>query len=148
MVGSGEKFEECKLLIQELNLQKNVKLLGVKKPEEISELLSQAKVFVQHSLRPENGDSEGTPNTVLEASSCGLPIVSTLHAGIKEAVIHNQTGYLVNEGDYENMAKHLITLLNDNEVVERMGNAAREHMEKNYKIENKIESLRNILKSI
>lgn len=148
MVGSGEKFEECKLLIQELNLQKNVKLLGVKKPEEISELLSQAKVFVQHSLRPKNGDSEGTPNTVLEASSCGLPIVSTLHAGIKEAVIHNQTGYLVNEGDYENMAKHLITLLNDNEVVERMGNAAREHMEKNYKIENKIESLRNILKSI
>jgi glycosyltransferase involved in cell wall biosynthesis len=136
------------LLIQELNLQKNVKLLGVKKPEEISELLSQAKVFVQHSLRPKNGDSEGTPNTVLEASSCGLPIVSTLHAGIKEAVIHNQTGYLVNEGDYENMAKHLITLLNDNEVVERMGNAAREHMEKNYKIENKIESLRNILKSI
>ncbi len=148
MVGSGEKFEECKLLVQELNLQNSVKLLGVKKPEEISELLSQAKIFVQHSLRPANGDSEGTPNTVLEASSCGLPIVSTLHAGIKEAVIHNQTGYLVNEGDYENMAKHLITLLNDNELVEQMGKASREHMEKNYKIENKIESLRNILQSI
>ncbi len=148
MVGGGEKFEECKSLIEELGLQEKVKLWGVKKPEEISELLAQAKIFVQHSLRPANGDSEGTPNTVLEASSCGLPIVSTLHAGIKEAVIHNQSGYLVNEGDYENMAKHLITLLNDNDAVERMGNAAREHMEKNYKIENKIESLRNILKSI
>lgn len=148
MVGSGEKFDECKALLQELNLEDKVKLWGVKKPEEISELLSQAKVFVQHSLRPANGDSEGTPNTVLEASSCGLPIVSTLHAGIKEAVVHNKTGYLVNEGDYEKMAKYLSILLNDDTLVESLGAAAREHMEQNYKIENKIESLRNILQHI
>ncbi len=147
MVGSGEKFEECKLLVQELNLQNNVKLLGVKKPEEISELLSQAKIFVQHSLRPANGDSEGTPNTVLEASSCGLPIVSTLHAGIKEAVIHNNTGYLVEEGDYIQMSNHLIELLESNDKVQEFGENARAHMIQNYTLSNQIEKLKSILLS-
>lgn len=147
MVGSGEKFEECKLLIQELGLEDKVKLWGVKKPEEISKLLSQAKIFVQHSLRPANGDSEGTPNTVLEASSCGLPIVSTLHAGIKEAVVHNKTGYLVNEGDYESMAKYLIELLQSNERVQEFGQNAREHMIENYSLTNQINKLKNILTS-
>lgn len=147
MVGSGEKFEECKSLIQELALQEKVKLWGVKSPDEISALLSQAKVFVQHSLRPANGDSEGTPNTVLEASSTGLPIVSTLHAGIKEAVIHNKTGYLVKEGDYVQMSKHLIELLTSDEKVKEFGENARAHMIQNYMLLNQIEKLKSILKS-
>lgn len=147
MVGSGEKFEECKSLIEELGLQEKVKLWGVKKPEEISQLLSKAKVFVQHSLRPANGDSEGTPNTILEASSSGLPIVSTLHAGIKEAVIHNKTGYLVDEGDYENMANHLVELLQSNEKIKEFGNNARVHMIENYSLTNQIDKLKNILNS-
>jgi colanic acid/amylovoran biosynthesis glycosyltransferase len=145
MVGNGELFEEAKLLIKELGLESQITLHGVKSPDEISELLSRAKIFVQHSLRPPNGDSEGTPNTVLEASATGLPIVSTQHAGIKEAVVHGVTGFLVPERDIEGMAEYICTLLDDVAMQERFGMAARQHMEKNYNLDKRIAALRNII---
>ncbi len=147
MIGGGELLEECKLLINELGLNDSIKLLGVKTPNEISTYLKQARIFVQHSLRPITGDSEGTPNTVLEASATGLPIVSTKHAGIKEAVIHGQTGYLVDEGDYQKMASILIDLIHDDERVKVLGANARLHVEKNYNIVNRINALKEIIEN-
>jgi colanic acid/amylovoran biosynthesis glycosyltransferase len=145
MVGNGELWEEAKALVQQLELESSITLLGVKSPDEISVLLSKAKIFVQHSLRPPNGDSEGTPNTVLEASATGLPIVSTEHAGIKEAVVHGVTGFLVPERDIEGMAEYICTLLDDKDMQERFGKAARQHMEQQYNLEGRIAALRNII---
>ena len=145
MIGGGELQKDCAELIQELNLQDSITLAGVKTPEEISAYLKNAKIFVQHSLRTASGDSEGTPNTILEASASGLPIVSTKHAGIREAVVNGQTGYLVEEGDYELMAQKIIDLLSDSQLVENMGAAARKHMEQHYEMSYRIQALRNIL---
>jgi glycosyltransferase involved in cell wall biosynthesis len=145
MIGGGELLKECAELIQELNLQDSVKLAGVKTPEEISAHLKESKIFVQHSLRTASGDSEGTPNTILEASATGLPIVSTKHAGIREAVVDGQTGYLVEEGEYEIMAQKIIDLLGNPELVASMGAAARKHMEQHYEMSFRIQSLKNIL---
>ena len=105
----------------------------------------ESKIFVQHSLRTASGDSEGTPNTILEASATGLPIVSTKHAGIREAVVDGQTGYLVEEGEYEMMAQKIIDLLGNPELVASMGAAARKHMEQHYEMSFRIQSLKNIL---
>jgi colanic acid/amylovoran biosynthesis glycosyltransferase len=143
MIGGGELQKECADLIQQLNLQDSVKLAGVKSPQEISDYLKKSKIFVQHSLR--SGDSEGTPNTILEASATGLPIVSTKHAGIREAVVDGQTGYLVEEGEYEIMAKKIIDLLGNPSLVASMGAAARKHMEQHYEMSFRIQSLKNIL---
>lgn len=145
MIGGGELFEPSKQLINELGIQDSVDLLGVKKPEEIIEISQKAKVFVQHSMRTVEGDSEGTPVALLEAASMGLPVVSTKHAGIKQAVIHGQTGYLVEEGDYEKMAEYIIDLLSDNHKVESFGNNAREHMIHNYEMKKQILNIQNIL---
>jgi glycosyltransferase involved in cell wall biosynthesis len=38
---------------------------------------------------------------MLEAMACGLPIVSTRHGGIPEAVTHEHSGFLVEENDIE-----------------------------------------------
>jgi len=145
MIGGGELQKDCADLIQQLNLQDSVKLAGVKSPQEISDYLKKSKIFVQHSLRTASGDSEGTPNTILEASATGLPIVSTKHAGIREAVVDGQTGYLVEEGEYEIMAKKIIDLLGNPSLVASMGAAARKHMEQHYEMSFRIQSLKNIL---
>ena len=145
MIGGGELQKECAELIQKLNLQDSVTLAGVKTPQEISAHLKESKIFVQHSLRTASGDSEGTPNTILEASATGLPIVSTKHAGIREAVVDGQTGYLVEEGEYEIMAQKIIDLLGNPELVASMGAAARKHMEQHYEMSFRIQSLKNIL---
>ena len=145
MIGDGELWEESKQLAKELNIKEKIDFKGKMSPEEISELLKEARVFVQHSLKADNGDSEGTPNTILEASATGLPIVSTLHAGIKDAVVHNETGFLVEEGNWEAMADYMIRLGEDSELAGRMGQAARKHMEQKYEMAKRLETLKEIL---
>lgn len=52
---------------------------------------SDAMVFPSHS--------EGLPQAVLEAMNCGLPVVATNVGGIPEAVVHEETGLLVEPRD-------------------------------------------------
>ncbi|MFC5409424.1 glycosyltransferase [Larkinella bovis] len=148
MIGDGELFESCQKLVNELQLKYAVRLLGVKPAPEIAEWLRKARLYAQHSMvNPVNSDSEGTPNTVLEASATGLPIVSTRHAGIKEAVDSGKTGFLVDEGDYESMAKYMIQLLDDPALAGKLGRNARQKMLDEYEMSDRINELNRILRT-
>jgi len=94
--------------------------------------MDEADIFVQHSMTdPETGDEEGLPVAILEAMSAALPVVSTRHAGIPEAVVDGSTGYLVNEGESAAMAERLIILARNHDLREPLGAAgwarAKEH---------------------
>jgi glycosyltransferase involved in cell wall biosynthesis len=107
--------------------------------------MRRARCFVQHSLRAADGDSEGTPVAILEASSCGLPVVSTLHAGIIEAVRDGESGFLVDEGDVDGMAAHMLRLVREPELAAKMGAAGRQHIEANYSSDKSLGRLRLVL---
>jgi glycosyltransferase involved in cell wall biosynthesis len=145
MIGDGELWEDAKKYVEENDLEKNVAFMGQQKPNLILEKLQEADIFIQHSIKTPSGDSEGTPNSILEASACGLPIVSTLHAGIPEAVIQGETGILVQENDFKAMGEALISLANDPTLRLRMGESARNHMLNNYEIKTQSEKLRGLL---
>ena len=145
MIGDGELWDDAKKYVEENGLGKNVAFMGQQKPDIILAKLQEADIFIQHSIKTPSGDSEGTPNSILEASACGLPIVSTLHAGIPEAVIQGETGMLVQEGDFKTMGEALILLANDHTLRSKMGESARNHMLKNYEIKTQAEKLRGLL---
>jgi colanic acid/amylovoran biosynthesis glycosyltransferase len=147
MVGKGPLFDEAQALINELALGENITLTGVLKPDEIRELMKKMRAFVQHSVTAADGDSEGTPVTVLEASSAGLPVISTRHAGIKEAVIDGVTGFLVEEYDINGMAEKMIALAESPELAVKLGEAAREHMISNYHINSRIRLLDSVIQN-
>jgi colanic acid/amylovoran biosynthesis glycosyltransferase len=85
-------------------------------------LLREADIFVQHScVDPLSGDAEGLPASILEAMAVGLPVVSTMHAGIPEAVEDGVTGLLVPERDTRAMAARLVDLGRDAELRRTMG---------------------------
>jgi len=147
IVGHGELYDETVKLVKDLNIANSIEFLGVRTSEEIVVLLRKARLFLQHSVRTISGDSEGTPVTILEASASGLPIVSTRHAGIKEAVIHGKTGYLVDEGDFLEMAKYIKLLLGDKQLAGKLGRQAREHIFDNYGLDKQIKMLTNVLYS-
>ena len=147
MVGNGALFNACKNLALELKIQDKITFKGVLKPDQIIECLCKSRCFVQHSVRSTDGDSEGMPNTILEAASCGLPIISTFHAGIKEAVEHGVSGYLTNEGDEIQMAKYMIEIAKNPELAKKMGVKAREIVTANYNLEKQIQELKDILTS-
>lgn len=121
-VGAGNLLPAAKQYVQAFQLEKKVHLYGSQPNEFVKLVLRGADVFVQHSMAdPETGDEEGLPVAILEAMANALPVVSTRHAGIPEAVVDGVTGYLVEEGDSEAMAECITLLIREPERRRAMG---------------------------
>ncbi len=84
---------------------------------------------------------------VLEAAASGLPVVSTRHTGIVDAVIDGKTGFLVDEGDIDGMAEYIYLLLSKPELAAEMGKRAREHMCQNFSMESSVQNLQYFSKN-
>lgn len=69
---------------------------------------------------------EGLPKILIEAASCGRPIVTTNVPGCREVVEEGVNGYLVPEKDAGALKEALLKLINDPDTRNRMGNASRE----------------------
>lgn len=134
-------FEACKNLVEKLNISKSVIFTGILNQNNIAHLMNNSLAFVQHSVTAANGDMEGTPVSIMEAAASGLPIVSTLHGGIKDAVINEKTGYLVKEKDIESMSNYMIKLCDNEELAKKFGVNARKHILENYTQEKQIYKL-------
>lgn len=124
MIGDGPLFPAAEQYVSQMNLGDRVRLLGPQPHAAVVRALGEADIFVQHSLTdPVTGDEEGLPVSILEAMAHGLPVVSTRHAGIPEAVLDGITGLLVDEGDAAAMAEHLVTLGTDARARAQLGAA-------------------------
>jgi len=147
MVGHGPLYDETQRLIQQLKLENNIILTGVLKSSEIRRLMKEMRAFVLHSVTAVSGDKEGTPVSVLEASSSGLPVISTRHSGICEAVIDGVTGLLTDEYDITGMARNIIIVIKSPLFAAKMGMAGREHMKNIYDINKRIATLNSIIQN-
>jgi ABC-type multidrug transport system fused ATPase/permease subunit len=72
----------------------------------------------------ENGDRDGIPNVLMEAMSCGLPVVTTDVSGIPELIRNGLNGLLVRPDDPAAIAGALQTLFRDPLCVESLGTEA------------------------
>ncbi len=141
MVGTGPLYDTCINLSKYFNLTRNINFTGVKTPNEIQELHSKAVAYVQHSITAGNGDKEGTPVGVMEASASALPVISTLHAGIKDVVINGETGLLCEEHDIDAMAKNMIWVIENHDAALTMGEKGRIYVKDNFSLEKHISIL-------
>ena len=116
-------------------------MLGVIKPEEFRGLLEVSLASVQHSITAANGDMEGTPLAVLEASIAGLPVISTIHAGIPDVINHEDTGLLSQEHDVAAMAANMLRLLDDVELAKKLGTRGKKNIFKNFSFKTHIDRL-------
>lgn len=104
IIGDGPQQAQAEALIRQLGLGDSVHLLGTRSYSELHGRMEEASLFVLPSKTAANGDREGTPTVVLDAQSHGMPIVTTLHAGIPETVLRDRTAILVGEGDVDALA--------------------------------------------
>ncbi len=145
MVGDGPLLFVCKNLVQYLKIEANVEFKGVLAHNEICNLMQNALCFVQHSITAGDGDKEGSPVAIIEASAAGLPVVATKHAGINFTVIHGQTGYLVDEGDVAGMSDYMTKICEDFPLAAKLGEAGRNHIRKNASMDKYISEINNVL---
>jgi colanic acid/amylovoran biosynthesis glycosyltransferase len=125
MIGEGPLLKRCRELSARLSVAHAVTFTGRLPHREVAAEMRRARLFAQHSVRAESGDSEGTPVSIQEAGATGLPVVSTRHAGIPEVVIEGETGMLVDEGDVEGMAGRMLQLLQNPAYAAALGEAGR-----------------------
>jgi len=145
MIGDGPLLEACRQLVTANRLTDSVEFAGIKSPTEVAGIVSGALAFVQHSVIAGDGGAEGTPLAILEAGACGVPVISTRHEGIKDVVVENETGILVDEFDIEGMAEAMGYLAGNPSVAEAMGKQARTHIINNYSLGKHIDALAAVI---
>lgn len=109
--------------------QKIIRYLGVVK--NIPQLLEKTDVFLFPSYY-----REGVPRVLLEAASAEVPAVAFDLPGMREAIKHEETGYLVSSRDTGALTAHVLLLLKDKNLRLSMGKAARENARKRFDIRN------------
>ncbi|MGK5685142.1 glycosyltransferase [Actinoplanes sp. URMC 104] len=131
-VGDGPLFARMQAYARELRI--DATFLGARPADEVYRVLAGSRLLAAPSRTAADGDSEGLPTTVVEAMALGLPVVSTRHSGIPEAVADGVTGLLGAEGDREALAAHLRKLLDDPGLQASMGAAGRARAEAEFDV--------------
>jgi len=145
MIGDGPLLEACQTLALGLGIADAVQFPGAMGHDGVAAAMRRTRVFVQHSVRPPSGDSEGMPLAVIEAQASALPVVATRHAGIPDVVLDGETGYLVDEFDVAGMAERMLLLAGDTELARRLGAAGRKRIEDSFTLEQHIRKLWEIV---
>lgn len=115
IVGGGPYRETLEQIVSDNNLSDKVVFVGQKEKDEIVSYYQNADVFILPSSK------EGMPNVVLEAMSCGLPIIMTPCQGSDE-LVDETNGFVV---DSDLFGEKLNVLAKENDLLTQMGKASR-----------------------
>lgn len=126
IIGEGEERFILEYLIEKLNLNEQVKLLGALHSEQVLAELQGADIFLSTSY------AEGLSNAVMEAAACGLPVVAFNCEGMSELILDGVNGYIVPQGNECAFIDKLNELLVLPARRKAMGEAARLYMEQNF----------------
>jgi colanic acid/amylovoran biosynthesis glycosyltransferase len=148
IAGDGEQRAEIESLISDEGLSDSVELLGWMNQSEIGSLLEDSHLFLLPSHTAADGDREGTPTAILEAQACGLPVVSTYHAGIPEIVQDQREGRLLPVMDVDSIADSILDLWSRRGEWEDMAERGRRSVEKIHSREAQTNRLEQIYQSV
>ncbi|HVF53676.1 MAG TPA: glycosyltransferase [Actinomycetota bacterium] len=126
VVGDGELRKSLEQLASNLGIGERAHFLGWR--GDIPEILSALDLVISTSR------NEGTPRALIEAHASGRPAVATQVGGVPSVVLDGRTGFLVPPGDPSALASKVTTLLEDDNLRMKMGNAARKHVEAHFGI--------------
>ena len=117
IAGVGPMSDMMEARIKDLNLERNVSLLGLR--NDVKSLMSVSTLLLQTSRY------EGMPNSILEAQATGLPVVATDVGGTKNCVRNEVSGFLYDPDDLDGMVEGCLKLLTDKTLHSDMSNEAR-----------------------
>lgn len=118
VVGDGPQRAELEQQVRTLGISDRVSFVGNR--DDVPLWLQAFDVFMLPSYA-----NEGVPQSIVQAMQCGLPVVSTRIGSIDEAVIHEETGLLIDTRDSGQIATAVKRLMDDEPLRRRFGERGR-----------------------
>jgi phosphatidylinositol alpha-1,6-mannosyltransferase len=126
MVGLPTEEPRLRTLSESLGVSDAVRFVGYLKHQELVAAYNCCDVFAMTSQHTAAGDFEGYGIAVVEAALCAKPAVVSEGSGLEEAVVAGETALVVPQSDVPATADALVTLLGDESLRARLGQAAQE----------------------
>jgi glycosyltransferase involved in cell wall biosynthesis len=124
IAGDGPARKDLEKLAVSLGIAKNVNFLGMVKRDRLSKVYLDGDVFVTASTMETQG------MVVLEAMSSGMPVVGVKKYALPDLVKDGVNGYVTRPGSDKSMADKIRTILDDHDLLKKMGNQSRKIAEK------------------
>ena len=124
--GDGPFLPHAIERVRQKNLQEKIIFLGRVSRLKLIETYQNATLQIVPS------HYEGLPTVMLEGMACGLPVVATNVGGNSEVIVHGQNGFLVPPREPQIISCYVLKLLEDAQLREKIGAAARITIEKKF----------------
>jgi sugar transferase (PEP-CTERM/EpsH1 system associated) len=132
LAGDGPERSALEQLTNKLNLKDRIHFLGSR--NDIPNVMNGFDLFVLPSF------SEGLSNTLLEAMSCGVPVIASQVGGNPEIVKANVSGVLYPSNDVEALSSILCKLCNSPSEIKKLSKLAREHIVNHYSLKSMVDN--------
>ena len=138
IIGAGEyspRKDKIIQMINKRNLNNRVTILPWISRKQVQTYIKNAKLYVSSSRY------EGMPYSVIESMALSIPSVLTNVDGNRDLVIDKKSGYLVETGDYVEMANKILHLLNESRLRDKFGLQANKLFMQNHLLSNYLQKL-------
>ena len=140
-IGGGPLGDALQSQARAAGLGGRIEWLGAQAFDVVLAHYRAADVFVLPCRIAADGDRDGLPNVLMEAMSCGLPVLSTRVSGIPELIDDGVNGRLTPPGDTQALAAVLAELITDSALRRRLGAAGEARLRADFAMDRGIDQL-------
>ncbi len=140
-IGGGDNLAKLKALAAELGLADKITWKGALAQEDVLDHYRRADLFVLACRIAVNGDRDGLPNVLVEASSQRLPCLSTSLSGVPELLTDHENGLIVPPENPEALATAMLEAIRDPSLRARLGDAAERRVREHFDYHSSIRQL-------
>lgn len=116
LAGNGPLRDELEKQTRESDLTETVRFLGYR--TDLEKVVPAVDLVVSCSRR------EGLPLNIIEAMLCKKPVIASVNRGHKELIVDGENGYLFTSGDWESLAKRILSVYENQNDLSEMGEAS------------------------
>jgi phosphatidylinositol alpha-1,6-mannosyltransferase len=147
VAGAGQEAEALKKIVaaKPEEIKNKIIFLGQISDEDRWAWLELCDIFITPS-RNINGDYEGFGIVYLEANLAGKPVIAGDSGGVRDAVINNINGLLVNPESVAEIAAAVLKLSSDEKLRKEIGNQGKRRAVENFNAKKQVEKIFKILK--
>ena len=130
VIGDGTNLQKLEALVP-TNLKDKILFTGnVNRVENLINIFDIGVLSTNQSVH-----GEGISNSVMEYMALGKPVVATDTGGTSEIVMHEKTGFLITDNDYQQLGSYIQYLLNHPDKAQEMGQLGRERVHHHFNID-------------